>query len=299
MADPSTFDVLGTPLIVTDTNFPAAAGTKEFVDMFNQVNIDLSGPDKDCLFLFGKFPAEPQTKPDGTPFYRYGAVQAKSQALISLVQQALEQYVQDRTGDATFRMDIDGVYNCKDAQTMLAVAQESRQTGLGAVDFWPLGPTEFYYLLTQSRLFQSIIAQAIAQQGQTYGATYQGAMVVLPMKEAPGIRFKQADVPPVCAGTTPPVGPGGENQPPTCMPGYAWDPQTGTCASLAGPACPAGQVWDATAGKCVAGGTTGTGAGGGGGAGSGGKEDWWKWPLGIGAGVVGIGGLYYWYTNRS
>lgn len=289
----SVFDVLGTSLVVTDMNLPAANGTQEFIDMFNQVNVDLSGPDKDCLFLFAKFPAEPQAMPDGTPIYRYGAVQAKSQALISLCQQALEQYVQDRTGDATFKMDIDGVYNCKDAEMMLMVAQEARQTPLGSVDFWPLGPTEFYYLLTQSRLFQAMIAQAIQEQGQAYGATYQGAMVVLPMKEASGLKFTQANVPAVCAGATPPVGPGTDGQTPTCMPGYVYDAASGTCVSTA-MQCPQGQVWDAAQGKCVAIGTTGTGA-----TGAAKKEgDWWKWALGIGAGVVGVGGLYYWYTDR-
>jgi hypothetical protein len=294
MADPSTFDVMGTPLIITDMNFPAAGGTKEFTDMFNQVSIDLSGPDKDCLFLFAKFPNEPQSMPDGTPIYRYGAIQAKSQAIIALAQQALQQYAQDRTGDMGFALDIDGVYNCADAQIMVNVAQEARQTGLGNVDFWPLGPTEFFYLMTNSRLLQNLIAQAVTEQGQTYGAQYAGAMIVVPMKEALGLTFVQADVPAVCQGATPPVGPGdGGEGFPVCMPGYTWDPATGTCVGGGAAACPEGQVWDAKSGTCVASGTAGTGAG----SKAEEKGDWWKWALGLGAGSVGAYGLYRWYQE--
>lgn len=292
MADPSTFDVLGTPLIITDMNFPAAANTQEFTEMFNQVKIDLSGPDNDCLFVFAKFPPEPQTMPDGTAIYRYGAIQAKSRALVALVQQALEQYIQEYTGDYSYKMDIDGVYNCEDAKVMLGVAQEARKTPLGSADFWPLGPTEFYYLLTKSKLMQSLIGQAVADQKQTYGATYGGSMILLPMKET-NLVFKQADVPPTCAGATPPIDPG-DGTTPTCMPGYSWNSDAGACIAIAGAACPTGQVWNATAGKCVPGGTTVTGVGT-----DKDEGDWWKWPLGIGAGVVGIGGLYYWYKNRS
>lgn len=293
MANPTKFDVLGTEMIITDMNFPAASGTEEFKQMFSTVKIDLTNGDNDCLFLFAKFPQEPQTMPDGTAIYRYGAIQAKAKALIALVQQALEQFVQDRTGDPTIKMDIDGVYNCKDAQIMLGVAQEARQTPLGAADFWPLGPTEFYYLLTQSRMMQGIIAQAVVEQGQTYGAAYQGAMILLPMQEVPALVFRQADVPSVCAGATPPVDPG-DGTTPTCMPGYVWDSEAAACVASSEAACPPGQVWSTSLGKCVPSGTDPTGAGG-----DKDEGDWWKWPLGIGAGFAGIGGLYYWYKNRS
>ena len=289
----STFDVLGTSLVITDMNVAIPNGSQEMIGMFNQVSIDLSGPDKDCLFVFGKEPSE-MTASDGSVIYRYGAIQAKSQALIALIQQALQQYVQDRTGDTTYEMDIDGVYNCKDAEIMLGVAQEIRQTGLGSVDFWPLGPEEFSFLLTQSRLFQNMIALAIQEQGTTYGAEYKNAVVVVPTTKATDLKYVQADVPAVCAGSTPPIGTGEEGETPTCMPGYQYNAATGTCVSTAVQACPQGQVWDAKTGKCVAKGTAGTGA-----TGATKREgDWWKWALGVGAGVVGVGGLYYWYTDR-
>jgi hypothetical protein len=284
MAD-TIFDVLGTPLKITDINSPAAGGTKELADLFANFRVDLSGPDKDCLFFFAKFPADATV--DGKDYYRFGVVQAKSQAVMALIQQSLQEFIKERTGDPAIAFDIDGVYNCKDAQAMVAAAQEARQTGVGNVDFWPVGPTEFYWLLTRSLLLQNLIAIAVQEQGQTYSQPMQASMILVPMTEAPGLTFVAANVPPVCTGATPPIGP--DN---SCMPGYQWDPNAGACMSLAVPQCPAGQVWDAQAQACVVSGAGGVSA-------TDKKEDgWWKTPLYVGAGIVAAGGLYYWYRKN-
>jgi len=282
------FDVLGTPFKVTDMNFPVPIGTPEFANMFSQMRVDLSRSDADCLFFFAKFPAAAKDA-KGNDVFRYGTIECKSRAIVAMVQQSLEQLVRERTGDKAFRMDIDGVYNCKDAAVMVQAAQEARGAAVGPVDFWPLGAMEFYWLLSRSLLMQQVIATAVADQGQTYEQQYGAAMILVPMAEAPGLTFVGANVPASCAGATPTIGPGNQ-----CMPGFQWDSGAGACMSLTTPQCPTGQVWDPTAQACVP-----SGAGGISVTGESKERAWWVVPLAVGAGLAVAGGGYYYYTTRK
>jgi hypothetical protein len=225
------YDVLGTKLIVTDMNMPAPTGSSLWVGLFNGTKVDLSKSDADNLIMLTKVPEVA----DGT--YAYAAVQAKTKALIGLVQDALAREVEAITGK-TIERDVDGVYNCSDAQLMLMVAQTVNQQGAGSFDNWPLGPQELAYLLTRSTLFQAIVRDALSKDGKMspeQQAAYQYSVISFPADQAPGMTFVPAQVPANCTGKAPAmpaITPGS-----MCGVGLTYDPVTGTCKG-AGPTTP-------------------------------------------------------------
>jgi hypothetical protein len=258
------FEVSGTKFTITDMNMPAVAGSREWLAIFNGVKVDLSKPDADNLILFQKVPQVANN------VFAYGAIQCKTKALIALVQFGLGQEVEAMTGQPIQR-DVDGVYNCSDAQLMLMVAQTVRQTGAGDFDAWPLGPSELSYLLTRSGVLQGLIAEAIKKENvQTpeQTASYQYSMVSFPADMAPGMTFIPAQVPSTCQGKAPDM--------PAITPGSM---------------CGTGLQYDATSGTCVKATPV---------AYKSEKKSWWMTPVAVGLGLIGAGSIvYYFYKPKT
>lgn len=260
------FTVADTKFTITDLNFAPTPGSKEWLGLFNQVKVDLSKPDADNVFVFVKIPAVAEN------VYACGAIQAKTKALIALCQQQLATEIGALTG-TTPQRDVDGVYNCADAQVMVQIAQIVRQTGVGAIDLWPLGPMEFAYLMSRSAILQSLIFQAIQKDAVMTPeqiATYQYATVPVPSKEAPGMTFIPAQVPANCVGKAPPA------MPPV-TPGSSCDP--------------AKTHFDAASGTCLPGATAVSYQDS--------KTPGWVMPVAYTVGVLGVGALIWHFSRRD
>lgn len=218
------FTVLDTKMIITDLGVALPTESAEWRDMMSREYVDLSRSDGECLLVFAKLPAVAEN------VYSYGTIQCKAKALIALVQDSIEQQAKE-DGIEDYQSDIDGVYNCKDAASMVTVAYLARgEVVTGDADFWPLTPTELIYLLNRSLLVQALIAQAVQDAGNpTQPPNYIGSAVVVPAQEVEGMTFISAPVPSVCEGTVveppPPIGPTHE-----CPTGMVWDPSMLVCA---------------------------------------------------------------------
>jgi hypothetical protein len=262
----SEFAVLDTKVEVTDMKFPAETGSDTWKALYKQMFVDLSHPDQDCLVPFAKLP---ELAPN---LLSYGAIKGKSKAIMALLQASIQDFVQKAGIDPNYSSDIDGVFNCKDAAAMVVIAQAARQQGVGDYSNWPIGPTEFFYLMTRSPLVQFMIASAVQEAGSSEG--YQGAVIAVPVAEVPELVFVPAQVPSTCQGTSP------QPEPvigtvPTCQPGQVVDLATRNCSTPTGPGTTPVTAKDQA------------------------KTSSWYWPVVIGGGVLAAGGLAWYYTRRS
>jgi len=191
-------------LLVIDTSTQEGLTSKK--QLFDSVNVDLSDPKNNVVFLYQMFFLD-EVKSEYPSVEIWGVVETTAEWAVVLYQDSINNVYEkiwdelsDKPSENPPSIPLNGVFDCNTASATLLPAQMARGTGVGKVDYWPLGRLEFNWCLSNS----SILADMIEYNNQeinadTFNITFQPRFQV----NVPEDNFVGISIPEHCEGIKP------------------------------------------------------------------------------------------------
>jgi len=184
-------------------------GKAQKQSLLDMLSVDLSNPGNEVTIPYQLF-VEKDLSEEYANLEFWGVVKTTAQWAVAMYQDGLNHIYEKiwiesgKDISSSPKIPITGVFDCDTSTATLLPAQVVRGTGVGAVDYWPLGEEEFEWVLTNGGAFGDVLDYYLETLNTNinldeFTKVFQQRYEV----NIPNNKFSGLPVPPQCEGIKP------------------------------------------------------------------------------------------------